>query len=115
MKIASALLSAALALGAVSAAQAETVMTDDAGMTLYTFDKDAGGVSSCYDNCATNWPPYLGEAGEEKGEGWALAARTDGSMQWTYDGKPVYLYYEDTAAGDMKGDGKGGVWHVLKE
>lgn len=113
MKIASALLAATLALGAVSAVQAETAMTDDAGMTLYVFDKDADGVSSCYDDCAVNWPPYLGAAGEEKGEGWTLAARTDGAMQWVYDGKPLYFYYEDKAAGDMKGDGKGGVWHVV--
>lgn len=115
MKIASALLAATLALGAVSTVQAETAMTDDAGMTLYVFDKDADGVSSCYDSCATNWPPYLGTAGEEKGEGWTLAARTDGTMQWAYDGKPLYHYYEDKAAGDTKGDGKGGVWHVLME
>ena len=103
----------ASALGAPAFAQ--TVMTNDAKMTLYTFDKDEGGKSSCYDDCAKNWPPYLGQAGEDKGEGWTLVERTDGTQQWAYDGKPTYLYIEDTKAGDVMGDGKGGAWHVIKE
>ncbi|WP_283177612.1 hypothetical protein [Gemmobacter sp. 24YEA27] len=90
-------------------------MTDDAKMTLYTFDKDTGGKSSCYDDCAAKWPPYLGKAGEDKGEGWTLVERKDGTHQWAYDGKPTYLYVEDTKAGDVMGDGKGGVWHVIKD
>jgi predicted lipoprotein with Yx(FWY)xxD motif len=36
-------------------------------------------------------------------------------MQWTYDGHPLYYYMEDKKAGDAMGDGKGGVWHVVKE
>lgn len=109
-----ALILAALALTA-STALADGAMTDEAGMTLYTFDKDEGGVSACYDACATNWPPYLVTEGAEKGEGWTQVERTDGAMQWAYDGKPTYLYIEDTAAGDMKGDGKNDVWHVLMQ
>ena len=27
---------------------------------------------------------------------------------------PLYYYIEDKAAGDRKGDGKGGVWHVVE-
>lgn len=96
-------------------ALAQNVMTDDAQMTLYTFDKDMDGKSSCYDDCATNWPPYLGKAGETKDAEWALSERTDGAMQWTYNGKPTYFYYEDAKAGDMMGEGKGGVWHTIKE
>ncbi len=36
--------------------------------------------------------------------------RTNGSLQWTYGGKPLYLY-----SGDMTGDGFGGVWHVVSQ
>jgi predicted lipoprotein with Yx(FWY)xxD motif len=36
-------------------------------------------------------------------------------MQWTYDGKPVYFFKGDAAKGDVTGDGKGGVWHVINE
>ncbi len=92
-----------------------TTFAQAEGMTLYTFDKDSGGTSSCYDDCATNWPPYLAKEGESLGEGWAMVARTDGTQQWAYDGKPVYYYAGDKKPGDATGDGKGGVWHMLKQ
>ena len=98
-----------------TAAHAATTITAANGMTLYTFDNDTGGVSACYDNCAGNWPPYLGTAAETMGEGWTLVARTDGTMQWAYDGKPTYFYAGDAAAGDITGDGVGGVWHMIAE
>jgi predicted lipoprotein with Yx(FWY)xxD motif len=45
----------------------------------------------------------------------ASSARPDGTgNQLTLDGKPVYRYGADAAAGDAKGDGVGGVWHVVK-
>ncbi len=100
----------------LSAAAASAMETAENGMTLYTFDNDAGGMSACYDDCAANWPPYLGEAGATMAEeGWTLVERTDATMQWAYDGKPVYFFAGDAAAGDMNGDGVGGVWHVIDE
>jgi len=107
-------LSAALLLASSLAAQAG-MLADAKGMTLYVFDKDAGGVSACYGECAANWPPYLGKAGAKMAEGWTLVDRSDGAKQWAYDGKPVYYFAGDAAAGDAKGDGMGGKWHVIKE
>ena len=98
-----------------TAAQAATTLTAENGMTIYTFDNDTGGVSACYDSCATNWPPYTGAADAALTEGWTLVARTDGTMQWAYDTKPVYFFAGDTAAGDTTGDGVGGVWHIISE
>ena len=90
------------------------VLTDANGMTLYTFDKDEGGVSACYDKCAENWPPLLAAA-DAKAEGeYGLTDRTDGSKQWTYDGKPLYLWVKDQKPGDMTGDGVNDVWHTAK-
>lgn len=89
------------------------MLTDDQGKTLYIFDKDTEGVPTCYDDCATKWPPYLGQAGAELREGWTLVKRSDDTQQWAYQGKPLYYYYEDMAAGDAKGDGVGGVWHTI--
>ncbi len=109
----SALVIAALMMSAIGA-QAE-VITAQNGMTLYVFDKDKGDQSSCYDDCAVNWPPYVGTADEKMPDDWKLVARTDGTMQWTYDGKPVYFFKGDAAKGDATGDGKGGVWHVINE
>lgn len=115
MKMLSGLMAAALLVLPMGTAWAETVMTNGSHMTLYTFDKDEGGKSACYDDCAKNWPPYIGSSSETKGEGWTLVERNGGAMQWAYDGKPTYLFAGDKKAGDMTGDGKGGVWHVLKE
>jgi Secreted repeat of unknown function len=36
-------------------------LVDSKGMTLYTFDKDAGGKSMCNGPCADNWPPVDGQ------------------------------------------------------
>jgi len=109
-----ALMAAALAVSAF-AAHAGGVATAANGMTLYTFDKDSAGTSTCYDACAANWPPYLAVAGATMGEGWTQVARSDGTMQWAFGGKPTYLYSADAAKGDMNGDGARYVWHVIRQ
>jgi predicted lipoprotein with Yx(FWY)xxD motif len=94
------------------------VLTDDKGMTLYTFKNDtAPGKSSCNGSCATNWPPVMattvptvdGATGE-----FTLITRDDGTKQVAYKGAPVYRYAADKAAGDTNGDGVGGVWSAAK-
>jgi|GEM_PF-1160075 len=99
-----------LSLGAAQAAP--MVATGDNGMPLYTFDQDLDGKSVCYQKCAQDWPPFLGKADARMGEGYTLHQRADGTMQWSYKNKPLYYYHEDTP-GHAKGDGVGGVWHVL--
>ena len=90
------------------------IYTDAKGMTLYTFDKDEPGKSNCYDQCAVNWPPLLAEEGAMAEGEWTIVERTDGTRQWAYEGKPVYLWIQDKAPGDVTGEGKGdGTWHVL--
>ena len=116
--LAALLVSSAAALAAEPAMGDEAggtkIYTDAKGMTLYTFDKDEAGKTNCYDKCAVNWPPFAAAA-DAKAEGdWTIVDRTDGSKMWAYDGKPLYTYIEDKKAGDMTGEGKGGVWHVAK-
>jgi predicted lipoprotein with Yx(FWY)xxD motif len=101
--------------GMVSYADAVTMLAAKDGMTVYVFDKDTGGTPSCYNDCATKWPPYIATAGESLGEGWTQVARTDGTSQWAYDGKPLYFYAGDNNKGDHTGDGLGGVWHIIVE
>ncbi|HEY9211382.1 MAG TPA: hypothetical protein VIQ29_00860 [Ancylobacter sp.] len=96
-------------------AHAAGLLTAANGMTVYTFDHDIGGVSSCYDACAANWPPYLAKTGETAMKGQTLAPRKDGSMQWAYDGKPLYFFAGDKKKGDKTGDRRGGVWHVVAQ
>lgn len=90
------------------------ILVNEKNMTLYTFDKDAAGMSACYDKCAENWPPLMASNGALGMGKYTVVARKDGSMQWAYDGKPLYLWVKDTKAGDMTGDGVNGVWHVAK-
>jgi predicted lipoprotein with Yx(FWY)xxD motif len=90
------------------------IWTDEKGMTLYTFDKDEKGTSNCYDKCAAAWPPLAAAADAKADDEWSVVDRTDGTKMWAYDGHPLYTFVEDKAPGDVKGDGKGGVWHVAK-
>ncbi|WP_324732433.1 COG4315 family predicted lipoprotein [Pseudomonas paeninsulae] len=90
------------------------MLVDSKGMTLYTYDQDAMGKSNCYDQCAENWPPLAAEAGAMADDDWTVVKRDDGTLQWAYYGKPLYTFVKDMKAGDMTGDGKGGVWHMAK-
>ena len=91
-------------------------LADSKGMTLYTYDKDSTGVSNCYGNCAVAWPPYLesGSTSTAMPSGLTTVKRTDGSMQYAYNGKPLYYYANDSKSGDTTGDGVGGIWHLVK-
>jgi len=90
-------------------------LTDDAGMTLYTFDKDSADTSNCYGGCATNWPPYLVASGVKKKGNWGMIERKDGAKQWTFKGQPLYTWIGDKEVGDTNGDGVKGVWHIAKK
>jgi predicted lipoprotein with Yx(FWY)xxD motif len=88
-------------------------LIDSKGMTLYTFDKDAGGKSMCNGPCAENWPPLLAAAGDKSSGEWTIVTRDDGKMMWAYKGKPLYAWKKDAKPGDTTGDGfMNGVWHV---
>jgi len=89
-------------------------MVNSSGMTLYTFDKDAGGKSACNGACASNWPPLMAASGAVPSGDWTIIAREDGSKQWAYKGKPLYLWSKDQKPGDMTGDGFNSAWHAVK-
>jgi predicted lipoprotein with Yx(FWY)xxD motif len=84
--------------------------------TLYTFDKDPTDPprSVCNAECAAKWPPFRPNAGERNVRDFTVIKRDDGSPQWAYKGKPLYLFVGDTKTGDKSGDGVNGVWHVVK-
>ena len=89
------------------------VLTDTKGMTLYTFDKDAGGKSACNGPCATNWPPLMAAADAKPAADYTVIARDDGGKQWAYKGKPLYTWKNDKKAGDVTGDGfANNTWHI---
>jgi predicted lipoprotein with Yx(FWY)xxD motif len=96
---------------------ADGVLVTPAGMTLYTFDRDpvAGGRSACAGPCAANWPPLRASAEDRAGGDFSILVREDGSRQWAYKGKPLYLWMKDQKPGDKSGDGLNKVWHLVQQ
>jgi predicted lipoprotein with Yx(FWY)xxD motif len=94
-----------------------TVMTNSAGLTLYWFAIDTKTKSNCNGSCATFWPPLKGTAKAASGASltgqFGTITRSDGSTQATYDGHPLYTFKQDTAPGQINGNGlnlSGGLW-----
>jgi predicted lipoprotein with Yx(FWY)xxD motif len=101
-----------------------TVLVAGNGFTLYMFAPDKqSGVSTCYDACASAWPPLLltGTTVPVYGPGVKPALlgstkRSDGTFQVTYNGWPLYLWQADSEPGQATGQGinsTGGLWYVL--
>src|SRR5271166_2215145 len=94
-----------------------SVLTNGSGRTLYSFAPDTPSRSACYGTCAAYWPPVTGSP--TAGPGVTLSkigtiARTDGTIQVTYAGHPLYTYIGDTAPGQDSGNNlnlNGGFWH----
>lgn len=92
------------------------IIVDDDGNTLYLFVPDAQGDSTCYDQCEAAWP-VVAEV-TDTGDGLDVSLlgtteRTNGDVQATYNGWPLYYFANDAAAGDTNGQGLNDVWYVL--
>jgi predicted lipoprotein with Yx(FWY)xxD motif len=95
-----------------------TVLVNSTGRTLYSFAPDTSTKSACYGSCAAYWPPAAGPLKAGAGVTGTLSTitRTDGSIQETYDGHPLYTYIGDSGPGQDHGNNlnlNGGVWHVV--
>jgi predicted lipoprotein with Yx(FWY)xxD motif len=95
-----------------------TVLTNAKGFTVYSFNPDTPTTSKCNGSCAHFWPPVTGPATAGPGVTGTLSTikRSDGSIQATYNGHPLYTYTADTAPGQAKGNdlnASGGIWHEV--
>jgi predicted lipoprotein with Yx(FWY)xxD motif len=98
-----------------------TYLVDGHGRTLYLFQKDRHGKSTCYGTCAAVWAPYVAKDGVRAGGGAKASKlrtvkRRNGQRQLSYGGHPLYYYAGDRRAGDAKGQGLdqfGAEWYVL--
>jgi len=96
-----------------------TVLTNDAGMTLYRYTPDGTGTPMCTGGCASLWPPVTVPSGTAHVAGGSgignlgTVARSDGTLQVTYKGMPLYRYTGDSKAGDANGQGIAGIWFVI--
>jgi predicted lipoprotein with Yx(FWY)xxD motif len=115
-------LASVLAAGCASMAPAapakvvDGVFVNAAGMTLYTFDRDAAGSgkSVCNGPCATNWPPLVAATDAKAAGDWSIVTRDDGTRQWALKGKPVYAWVRDQKPGDRTGDGFNNAWRLAR-
>jgi predicted lipoprotein with Yx(FWY)xxD motif len=95
-------------------------LANASGFALYTYTNDVpnSNASSCYSSCATNWPPFYA-AGIAVSPGlnasnFGTIKRTDGRMQTTYKGWPLYLFVADHSAGSVNGNNVSGFKVVTK-
>jgi predicted lipoprotein with Yx(FWY)xxD motif len=106
---------------AVATSKLGQILVDGKGITVYLFVVDTGTTSSCYTSCAALWPPVLTTGAPQAGAGATASllgttTRTDGKVEVTYAGHPLYYFVQDKAAGDTTGqgiNGFGGLWWVL--
>ena len=102
----------------LSKTPAGEVLVDAKGFALYMFTKDTPGTSVCYGGCAVAWPPLLTTGTPIAAQGvkqdlLGTTTRKDGTLQVTYNGLPLYYWYLDGAAGQVKGQNVGKVWYVM--
>lgn len=94
------------------------ILVDPDGRTVYLFLNDTDGESTCYDDCEANWPPLVADGDPVAGDGvdaskLGTTERTDGTVQVTYGGMPLYHFAGDEAAGDTNGQEIADVWYVV--
>lgn len=99
-----------------------TMLAARNGHTLYMFNRDWR-KSYCYGSCAATWKPDISYGRPTAASGSQVNAkllgttrRTNGSLQVTYNGHPLYLYVGDKSPGAMHGEGKyqfRGYWYAV--
>ncbi len=97
-----------------------TVLVSARGRALYRYTPDRKRVSNCTGACAAYWPPLVVKRGVKPTAGPGVNARllgtlkrSNGSVQVTYAGFPLYLYAADSKSGDVKGEGFQGKWYLV--
>jgi predicted lipoprotein with Yx(FWY)xxD motif len=97
------------------------ILVNGEGMTVYLFVADTSTAPTCYTSCAAIWPPVLTTGAPVAGTGakaslLGTTTRTDGKVEVTYAGHPLYYFIQDKKPGDTTGQGVNGfgaLWWVL--
>ncbi len=98
-----------------------TYLVDASGRTLYLWKADRGMASTCNGDCAQDWPPLTTKGKPTAGTGvraslLGTTRRSDGSLEVTYGGHPLYYFAGDSAPGQTSGqnsNGFGAEWLVV--
>lgn len=91
-------------------------LTDPSGKTLYYFIQDASGKSACTGACLAKWPAFYSSTVVAPSilmsSDFGTVTRSDGTMQSSYMGRPLYYFAGDTSPGATSGEGFNNAWHV---
>ncbi|MGB8197438.1 MAG: hypothetical protein WCF25_10585 [Acidimicrobiales bacterium] len=95
------------------------VLTNARDYTLYWFAPDTPTSSHCTSTCAAYWPPIIGAATTTASVtgSFTTIKRSNGALQATYDGHPLYRYIGDSGPGQNSGNDvnlNGGWWYEMK-
>jgi len=97
------------------------VYVSQENLTLYTFENDRNdtdgddlGDSDCNGGCADIWPPLLAAANSEATGEFSIISRDDDTLQWAFQGLPLYKFNSDEAQGDINGEGINDIWFVAR-
>jgi predicted lipoprotein with Yx(FWY)xxD motif len=96
----------------------EKVLVTRSGFTLYALSAERGGRFICTNSsCLTLWHPLTVAKGAKPSGAAHLGTirRPDGKTQVTFERKPLYMFVEDKAPGQAKGEGfkDVGTWHAV--
>lgn len=89
-------------------------LMDPQGRPLYVYDLDQRGKPTCYNACASSWPPVVAPRDAKPTGHWTTVTRHDGTKQWAYAGRPVYFWKNDIASGSRGAVPISKYWHVAK-
>ncbi|HST18336.1 MAG TPA: hypothetical protein VLK36_11745 [Gaiellaceae bacterium] len=97
------------------------ILVDGSGRTLYLFEKDKHGKSTCTGQCAGFWPPLIATgkpiaAAGAKASLLGTTKRADGRLQVTYNHHPLYTFAKDVRKGQTNGEAVnafGAEWYAL--
>jgi predicted lipoprotein with Yx(FWY)xxD motif len=95
----------------------KTVLTNNAGHTLYSLSAETHGHFICTTkSCLALWRPLVVPAGTKPLGPVKLGTvkRSDGRTQVTYKGRPLYSFDQDRKPGEANGEGfkDVGTWHA---
>ena len=79
------------------------MLTTDKNESVYAYDGDDAGSTSCYDDCMRLWQPILAPALARPTREWTLLERSPGVSQWVYRGKPLYTHALDQHSWSQQG------------
>jgi predicted lipoprotein with Yx(FWY)xxD motif len=81
----------------------KNILTDSAGISVYTFELDKPATSVCKKACLNEWPPVHVPSGNNPQSPFGKIVGNDGLEQLTLNGLPLYYYDEDKKTGDTFG------------